>query len=81
MPRIANTAKKNKAKARILESCNIEDNSVDTNIRIFPNADNDLKGLNNLKVLSIDTLLELGRADNSPVITTIKSSQFQASLK
>ena len=81
MPRIAKTAKKNKAKAKMLDSCKIEERSVETNILILPNAERDLKGLNSLKVLNIDTLSKLGRADNIPVTTTIKSSQFQASLK
>ena len=65
----------------MLESCKIEERSVDTRIRILPNADNDLRGRNNLNVLRPETLEKLGSADSNPVITTTKSSQFQASLR
>ena len=59
----------------------MELNKVLINVLILGSTVRDLKGLNNLKVLKELTLPIFGKKLAIPVRTTMKSSQFQLSLK
>lgn len=80
-PRIANTVKKNTARIRTPPSYATDARSVDMSIFIDGIVVRLLRGLINLKVLIPLTDVICGIAVSNELTTTMKSSQFQASLK
>ena len=73
--------KKNNINAITFESWTIEIRRVFTRFYILGITDKLFSGRKSRKVLRADTFPMPGMKDNNPVITTMKSSQFQESLK
>lgn len=80
-PSIAKIRKKKIAKERTPPSYPIDYSKVPTRVLIEGTVVKFLKGLKSLKVLRPDTLPIVGVRASREVITTVKSSQFQAFLR
>jgi hypothetical protein len=78
---MAKIAKKKTASAKIFPNWTTEAKSVLTRIFILGSVERDLNGRNNRKVRRPDTLFMPGIEEDIAVRTTIKSNQFQASLR
>ena len=80
IPKIAKIVQKNRTKAKTFVSCVIEVSNVLTIDRMEGKTDKERSGRKSRNVRNAETLSRATKA-RSPVITTMKSSQFQASRK
>ncbi len=62
-------------------SYTIDESKVVTRRRMLLRVERERRGRNSRKVRRTETFSKLGRELRIPVITTMKSSQFQASLR